>query len=132
KADAAAPPPKPEQRPFRVATLGWELAVPGVAIENGPKMELAPETSLEIVEERLTRGGENPAGADVAILPLPAFVAGYDKLRALEPRAFAVVGFSRGREELHAASGGLLKPPPGADEVKVVALTPATAADATA
>ena len=134
----AAVPPKPVERPLRVAALGWELVAAGVALTAadggamGPAMELAPETSLDAVEARLARGGADPVGADVAILPLPAFVVAYDRLRALEPRAFAIVGFSRGREEVHAAAGALLKAPPGADEVKLVALGPATAADATA
>ncbi|HEY8075062.1 MAG TPA: hypothetical protein VIF62_13155, partial [Labilithrix sp.] len=129
--DAAAVPAKPEARALRVATLGWELAVPGVVIEQ-PKIELAPETSLDAVETRLGNGGDNPAGADVAIVPLPAFVQTYERLRTLDLRAFAVVGFSHGREELHAATGALVKPPPGGDEVKIVALAPATAGDATA
>jgi hypothetical protein len=63
---------------------------------------------------------------------LPAFVQAYDRLRALELRAFLVVGFSHGREEVHAGPGALLKPPPAADEVKLVALGPSTSADATA
>jgi hypothetical protein len=97
-----------------------------------PSVELAPEVTLEAVEARLARGGSDPVGADVAILPLPAFVVAYERLRALEPRAFMIVGFSRGREEVHAASGALLKSPPGGDEVKLVAFGPATAGEATA
>ena len=129
---------KPVERPLRIAALGWELVAAGVALTaadggaTGPAIELAPETALDAVEARLARGGADPVGADVAIMPLPAFVVAYDRLRALDPRAFAVVGFSRGREEVHAAAGALLKAPPGSDEVKLVALGPATAADATA
>ena len=63
------------------------------------------------------------------MLPLPAFVASFERLRALEPRAFLVLGFSHGREEVHATAGALLKPPAGTDEVKLVALGPATATD---
>lgn len=119
--------------PLRVATLGWELAAAGAALGAAePAIEIAPETALDAVEGRLARGGADPAGADVAVLPLPAFVASYERLRALEPRAFLVVGFSRGREEVHAAPGALAKPPPAADEVKMVGLGPATAGDATA
>jgi len=134
----AAAPARPVERPLRVAALGWELVAAGVALTaadggaTGPAIELAPETTLDAIEARLARGGTDPVGADVAIMPLPAFVVAYDRLRALDPRAFAVVGFSRGREEVHAAAGALLKAPPGADEVKLVALGPATAADATA
>jgi hypothetical protein len=135
--DAAAA-SNPAPRPLRVAALGWELIAAGVALTaadggaTGPAIELAPETSLDAIEARLARGGTDPVGADVAIMPLPAFVVAYDRLRALDPRAFAVVGFSRGREEVHATAGALLKAPPAADEVKLVALGPATAADATA
>jgi hypothetical protein len=135
-AEAAAP--APAERPLRVTTLGWELVAAGVALTApdggalGPRFELAPETALESVEARLARGGSDPVGADIAIMPLPAFVQAYDRLRALEPRAFVIVGFSRGREEVHAAQGALLKAPPAADEVKVVALGPSTSSDAAA
>jgi hypothetical protein len=135
-AEAAAP--KPTERPLRITALGWELVAAGVALTapdggaTGPAIELAPEATLEAVEARLARGGADPVGADVAVMPLPAFVAAYDRLRALEPRAFLVVGFSRGREEVHANGGALLKAPPGADEVKLIAFAPATAADAAA
>jgi hypothetical protein len=134
----AAPPPKPAERPLRVTALGWELVAAGVgltAADGGamsPGVELAPEVTLEAVEARLARGGSDPVGADVAILPLPAFVVAYERLRALEPRAFMIVGFSRGREEVHAATGALLKAPPGGDEVKLIAFGPATAGEATA
>ncbi len=121
--EAAAP--KPPERPLRVTALGWELVAAGVALTApdggamGQSMELAPEATLEAVEARLARGGTDPVGADIAVLPLPAFVLAYDRLRALDPRAFVVVGFSRGREELHATSGALLKSPPATDEVVI-------------
>jgi hypothetical protein len=127
--DAAHAAP-PGEKPIRVTTLGWDLVAAGAALtppDGGappppaPPIELAPETSLDAIEARLARGSSDPQGADVAIMPLPAFVAAYEKIRALEPRAFLVVGFSHGREELHAAAGALLKAPPGADEVKLVA-----------
>lgn len=136
--DGASAPAKPTERPLRVAALGWELVAAGAALTapdggpTGPLIEIAPETSLDSVKERLARGGNDAVGADVAVMPLPAFVVAYDSLRVLDPRAFAVVGFSRGREEVHAAAGALLKPPPAADEVKLVALGPPTASDATA
>jgi hypothetical protein len=129
------------EKPLRVVSLGWELVAPGAAITPAaggppqapaPPIELAPETSLDAVEGRLARGGADPQGADIAVLPLPAFVASFERLRALEPKVFLVVGFSHGREEVHAASGALLKAPPPADEVKVVALGPQTASDASA
>lgn len=127
-AEAAAPTP-PAEKPIRIAALGWELVAAGVDMKT-PAVELAPETALDAVEARLARGGNDSQGADVALVPLPAFVASYERLRALEPKVFLVVGFSRGREEVHANAGALLKPPPGADEVKLVALGPATSADA--
>ena len=84
------------------------------------------------MKDRLARGGNDAVGADIAVMPLPAFVVAYDSLRILDPRAFAVVGFSRGREEMHTAPNALLKAPPAGDEVKLVALGPATASDASA
>ncbi|HVJ92555.1 MAG TPA: hypothetical protein VM580_22290, partial [Labilithrix sp.] len=133
--DAAA---KPVEKPLRVTVLGWEFAAAGTVLEPPSAVaaispiELSPELSLDAVEARLARGGADPLGADIALMPLPAFVSSYERLRALEPRAFLVVGFSRGREEVRSRAGGLLKPPPGADEVKLVALGPDTASDAMA
>ena len=127
-AEASAP-VAPAEKPIRVAALGWELIAAGVDMKS-PAVELAPETALDAVEARLARGGNDSQGADIALVPLPAFVASYERLRALEPKVFLVVGFSRGREEVHTNAGALLKAPPGADEVKLVALGPATSADA--
>ncbi len=122
--------PKKEEKPVRVATLGWDLVAAGAALpDGGPPMELAPEASLDAIEARLARGGADPQGADIAVLPLPAFVAAHDRLRALDPRAFLVVGFSHGREEVRASGGALQKAPAAADEVKIVGLAPATATD---
>jgi hypothetical protein len=132
----AGTPPRPAEKPLRVVTLGWELAAAGAAIppaaggSSTSSVELAPETTLDAIEARLARGGADPQGADVAIMPLPAFVVSYEKLRALEPRAFLVVGFSHGREEVHAAPGALLKAPAAADEVKLVAVGASAAAEA--
>lgn len=127
--DAAsdASPASSAQASLRVVTLGWELAAAGAALaatDGGTRsiaLELAPEPTLDALEARLARGGSDSMGADVAILPLPAFVIAYERLRALDPRAFLLVGFSRGREEIHATAGALLKAPPGGDEVKLVA-----------
>jgi hypothetical protein len=133
--------PAPAGEPLRIVALGWELIAPGAALvpagggqppPPAPPMELAPETALEAVEARLARGGADPRGADVAVLPLPAFVSSFERLRALEPRAFLVAGFSHGREKIHAAPGVLTKAPPPGDEVKLVALGPATASEAAA
>lgn len=116
-ADAGGP---KSEAPLRVATLGWELAAPAAVVKS-PAIEIAPESTPEAIKERLARGGADPNGADIAIEPLADFVTSYDGLRALDLRAFLVVGYSVGREEMHAAPGALTKAPPGGDEVKLVA-----------
>src|SRR5947209_2767291 len=73
-ADAGAPvpvvPAKPTERPLRVVALGWELVAAGAALTapdggaTGPLIEIAPETSLDAVKERLARGGNDAVGAD--------------------------------------------------------------------
>jgi hypothetical protein len=125
---AAPPAPAVPQRPIRVTALGWELVAPAATPVAVP-MEVAPETSLDAVCARLARGGEDPLGADVALIPLPSFVVAYERVRALDPQAFLVVGFSHGREEIHASSGALLSAPPGGDEVKLVGLGSGAAPD---
>ncbi len=135
-ADATAP-TKPAERPLRVTALGWELVAAGAALaapDGGPAanatVEIAPETSLDQVEARLGRGGADPVGADIAVMPLPAFVVAYDRVRRLDLKIFAVVGFSHGRDEIHATAGALTKAPPAADEVRLVGLSPSNASDA--
>lgn len=109
--DAESAPPAKASRPLRVTALGWELVAEGVAVTDDPAsndgltIELAPEATASAVEARLGRGGPDPEGADVAVMPLPTFVLAYEKLRALEPRVFAITGWSHGREEFHAARG---------------------------
>lgn len=130
----ATPPPAPAGATLRVTALGWDLVAAGAALAGTdgktiPAMELAPESALDAVEARLARGGADPQGADVAIMPLPAYVVSFERLRALEPRAFLVVGFSRGREEVR---GTLTKPPAAGDEVKIVAFAPATSTEGNA
>jgi hypothetical protein len=131
---SVAPPAAPPGQTLRITSLGWDLVAAGAALagadgKTAPAMELAPESQLDALEARLARGGGDPQGADVAVLPLPAFVVSYERLRALEPRAFLVVGFSRGREEVR---GAFLKPPAAGDEVKIVAFAPATATEGNA
>ncbi|UQA60146.1 hypothetical protein [Polyangium aurulentum] len=100
-------------RPLRVITLGWELAAPGMTANDGfspgPKsvfssagldVRIAQADAMAPIEEALARGGGDEKGADVAIAPLPSFLASYERLRALSPEVFFVVGFSRGREAL--------------------------------
>lgn len=112
-ADAGAP--KLMDRPLRVVTLGWDLAAPGLLANGGAEPSATSELSaagLDVriavanaasgLEAALARGGEDKEGADVAILPLPTFVAAYERLRALSLDMFFVVGWSRGREAVAA------------------------------
>jgi len=107
-ADAGAP---RSDRPLRVIALGWELAAPGLIANGGAEptpasefsaagldVRLAVAQSVSALEAALARGGEDKDGADIAILPLPTFVASYERLRALSLDMFFVVGWSRGRE----------------------------------
>lgn len=110
----AAPAPKPRlARPLRVISLGWDLNAAGVLANDGGKagkaslfkkkrldVELRAVGSPGAIEAALARGGEDKLGADVAIWPLPTFVASYERLRALKPQIFFVVAWSRGREGL--------------------------------
>lgn len=122
----ASKPPEPRiKRPLRVTALGWELATPGVVANDGAKpgkaslfakerlqVELSASEKLGAIEAALARGGQDPLGADVAILPLPELVAAYDRLRALEPKILFIVGWSRGRHGLLARPGSSLRRPP--------------------
>jgi hypothetical protein len=106
--DPAAPPPV-----LRVAALGWELLAPGVlandGLDPGPASEFmagkieahfAAVADMDAVQKQLARGGGDDKGADVALLPLPDFVASYERLRGLDPQVFFVVGWSHGRDAL--------------------------------
>jgi len=105
------------KRPLRVASLGWELLAPGVVANGGATpgkdslfrkerldVQLMAFRSLEELEAALARGGADPLGADVAIAPLPELVSALERLRALAPRIFLVLGWSHGRDGLMAAS----------------------------
>ncbi len=115
--NSAAPPDagptKLLDRPLRVVALGWDLAAPGVLANGG--LEPSPSSdfvaagvdtrilatdAMSVVEGALARGGADKDGADIAILPFSQFVASYERLRALTPEAFFVLGWSRGREAL--------------------------------
>lgn len=111
-------------RPVRLVASSWELAAAalvangGVATADGSAMRAAGleahvdvATAQHDVESQLARGGADPAGADVAIVPLPVLVASYERIRALEPRVFHVLGWSRGREVLLGAKDGMLAKP---------------------
>lgn len=116
--------PKPIlDRPFRVAGMGWELLVPG-AVPDGRgdagagalNVDLASEAQASGLEARFARGGADAQGADLLVMPLPDFVASYEKLRALDPQIIAVVGRARGAIELRQSKDA---PKPGED-VKVI------------
>ncbi|MFO0592383.1 MAG: hypothetical protein U0441_32870 [Polyangiaceae bacterium] len=107
--DAGAP--KLMDRPLRVASLGWDLAAPGLLANGGAdpaqtsdfsaaglEVHIAPTDSTSMLEAALARGGEDKDGADIAILPLPTFVASYERLRALSLDIFFVTGWSRGHD----------------------------------
>jgi len=136
--DARAPKPaaptKPlMERPLRVASLGWELIAPGVVANNGAEggkdslfdkerlpVALKAFGTVDEVEAALARGGADKLGADVAILPLPSFVAAYERLRALKLQIFFVVGWSRGRDGLMALPSIDLRRPPRDRRVNLV------------
>ncbi|HZO13800.1 MAG TPA: hypothetical protein VFB62_11100, partial [Polyangiaceae bacterium] len=112
---ASAPAPKSKGpqlgRALRVAGLGWELLAPAVMANDGATagkdsrfkkagldVELSANSEVTQVENALARGGEDEKGADVAVLPLQRFVASYERLKALNPVIFFVVGWSDGGE----------------------------------
>jgi hypothetical protein len=120
--EAAKPEPPPLDRPLRVVSLGWDLAVPG-HLANAPReggesalaqrkleVEFKAVTELSRIKSALANGGSSKTGADIAILPLPEMVASYEDLRALKPQIFFVAGWSRGRDAVFAsAKTSLLK-----------------------
>jgi hypothetical protein len=122
---SAAPAPGPKlDRPLRVVGLGWELCAAAVMANDGaspgPKsrftkygltVELSAHHEVGQVENALARGGQDDEGADVAILPLQRFVASYERLKALSPVIFFVVGWSDGGEVLASKQESLEKLP---------------------
>ncbi|HEU5075581.1 MAG TPA: hypothetical protein VFU02_15420 [Polyangiaceae bacterium] len=100
-------------RPLAVITSDWASATPGVLQNDGLEpnkqaafskaglsLRLAASEKSKDLENALARGGADPAGADVAILPLPEFVAAYEALKALDPVMFLITGWSSGRDVL--------------------------------
>ncbi len=115
-------------RPLAVVGLGWDVIAPGILANEGtspnPKsafassgleVRLSVSTAMNNVENALARGGKDTSGADVAVVPLANFVEAYERLRALTPEVFFVVGFSRGHEALAGKTASLpsgnMKPP---------------------
>lgn len=127
--DAGAP--KLLDRPLRVVTVGWDLAAPGI-LENeglapsakggfgsaGLDVNIGVVDSMAAIEGSMARGGADKDGADIVIVPLPWLVSSYEKLRALTPEVFMVVGFSRGRDALVGAKDSL--PVAGSKDAKEV------------
>jgi hypothetical protein len=114
----------PLDRPLRVVSLGWDLAVPAHLATNGKDgkesafamrkvdVEIKSVKSLKSVKSALANGGAQKGGADIAIVPLPEMVAAYEDLRALKPQIFFVAGWSRGRDAIFAhKKSSLLKLP---------------------
>jgi ABC-type nitrate/sulfonate/bicarbonate transport system substrate-binding protein len=111
-------------RPLRVVASSWELAA-SLLVANGGKTtadgsvfrerrleaQVDVATSEADVENRLARGGADAEGADVAVVPLPALVASYERIRALEPEVLRLVGWSRGREVLFGTKDAVLARP---------------------
>lgn len=116
-ASSSATPSRPRielGRDLRVAAMGWDIAAPVVVAndglepgkaslfaEAGVQVRVAVPSNASAMESALARGGEDRDGADIALMPLPDLVAGWERLRALSPRIFLVVGWSRGREALY-------------------------------
>lgn len=136
--DAGAP--KLLDRPLRVVTMGWDLAAPGLLVNGGlaptPTSEfgaaglsvhIASVDSMAAVEAAMARGGADKDGADIVIVAMPSLVASYERLRALSPEIFFVTGFSRGREAVVSAKGGIPSPP-FKGELKLAAAAPGDAA----
>ncbi len=100
-------------RPLRAVTLGWDLGAPAMLANGGLDPTdtsdfsaagvvtyLRPLEAMSAVEGALARGGGDKDGADIAVIPLSELVSSYERLRALTPEVFFVVGWSHGREAL--------------------------------
>ncbi len=119
--DTPAPP-----EPLSVVALDWEILAPGVLANDGMTPSAAGafgKVGLDVrfesvataaqLEAHLGRGGEAKDGADIALMPLPVFVASYERLRALSPQVFFVVAWSRGGDVLIGDEQLLRQPPRG-------------------
>lgn len=126
-ADVAPVDPTKPPEPIRVVSLGWEILAPGVLANGGITsaddgafrkagldVTFAAVADAAEIQTRLSRGGDDEQGADVALMPLPAFVASYERLRALSPQVFFVVAWSRGRDAVIGDAELLRAPPSGA------------------
>lgn len=112
-----------EPTTIRVVGLGAESIAPGIIAGGGLTSTDASEfaeVSLDVrlrkvsevsaAERALSLGGDAEDGAHLLVLPLPSFVASYERLRALDPRIIAVAGWSQGRDALYGpASDSLMQ-----------------------
>lgn len=106
-------------RALRVVAASWDVVAP-LVVAASPDVQVDVVPGERDIEGRLVRGGADAEGADVAVIPLPSLVAAYDRLRALEPQAVLVAGWSRGREVLMGGHDATLgKPPRVAQDVSV-------------
>ena len=122
-AKAEAPKPAPLARTLRTVSLGWELLAPGVSQDpNGAFTSVATMTDIEAA---LAKGGGEPTGADLAIVPLSSYVASYEKLRALSLDVVFVVGWSR-REAVYAPDAAALAKLPAKVKLQGTAGAPET------
>jgi ABC-type nitrate/sulfonate/bicarbonate transport system substrate-binding protein len=101
------------ERELTTIASDWALLAPGVLQNDGLEpnkkapfgkaglgVRLKASEQRSDIENALARGGADAAGADVAILPLPEFVASYEALKALDPVMFLITGWSSGRDAL--------------------------------
>jgi hypothetical protein len=129
-------------RPLRIVASSWELAAALVVANGGTSTadgsavraegldaRVDVVTAPRDVESQLARGGADPAGADVAVVPLPWLVTSYERIRALEPQIVHVVGWSHGREVLFGSKDGILsRPGPLSGDVTVFSDDPSATA----
>lgn len=113
------------KRKMRVIGFGWDMIAPGLLINGGKDTKadsLFKREGLDVsfsslespagLESSLARGGEHKLGADIAMMPLPTFVASYDRIKALKPRILLVVGWSKGKDGLKVPRSISLANPP--------------------
>ncbi|MFT5359091.1 MAG: hypothetical protein ACI9KE_006334, partial [Polyangiales bacterium] len=99
---------------LRVVGLGAESIAPGIVAGGGLNstdesefaeglldVRLRKVAEVSAAERALSLGGDADDGAHLLVLPLPSFVASYERLRALDPRIIAVAGWSQGRDALY-------------------------------
>ncbi|MEM6994816.1 MAG: hypothetical protein AAF721_30155 [Myxococcota bacterium] len=130
--DPEAAPIEPGE-PIGLTVVGasWEVLAPGVLANGGRApakdsqfsaagldVHFSPAKDAADLETQLGLGGEAKGGADIALMPLPTFVASYERLRALSPQVFFVVAWSRGRDAL-TGDVNLVRKPPSKGHVKL-------------